>query len=245
MEQELQTTKTQLRASIDELETSNEEMKSANEEYQSVNEELQSSNEELETAKEEMQSVNEELQTINAEMIGKNEMLTRLNSDLKNLLESTQIATIFLDNDLHIKNFTPAMTDLIHLRDSDRGRPITEIVTRMHYADLRRDVAKVLRTLAVIEHEVHIAEDGRVFIMRIAPYRSVDNVIYGVVITFIDISERKITRKPRHGWPPSLNRRRTPLSATPSTARLRAGTRAPRRFSDMRRRRPSGNPSLP
>jgi two-component system CheB/CheR fusion protein len=191
LEQELQTTKTQLRATIDELETSNEAMKSTNEEYQSVNEELQSSNEELETAKEEMQSVNEELQTINAEMIGKNEMLTRLNSDLKNLLESTQIATIFLDNELHIKNFTPAMTDLFHLRDSDRGRPITEIVTRMHYADLRRDVAKVLRTLAVIEHEVRLAEDETVFIMRIRPYRSVDNVIDGVVITFIDISERK------------------------------------------------------
>jgi two-component system CheB/CheR fusion protein len=191
LEQELQTTKTQLRATIDELETSNEEMKSANEEYQSVNEELQSSNEELETAKEEMQSVNEELQTINAEMIGKNEMLTRLNSDLKNLLESTQIATIFLDDKLHIKNFTPAMTDLFHLRDSDRGRPITEIVTRMHYADLKRDVAKVLRTLTVVEHEVRLTGDETVFIMRIRPYRSVDNVIDGVVITFIDITERK------------------------------------------------------
>jgi two-component system CheB/CheR fusion protein len=191
LEQELQTTKTQLRATIDELETSNEEMKSANEEYQSVNEELQSSNEELETAKEEMQSVNEELQTINAEMIGKNEMLMRLNSDLKNLLESTQIATIFLDEKLHIKNFTPAMTDLFHLRDSDRGRPITEIVTRMNYADLRRDVARVLRTLAVIEHEVRITQDETVFVMRIRPYRSVDNVVDGVVITFIDITERK------------------------------------------------------
>lgn len=191
LEQELQTTRTQLRASIDELETANEEMKSANEEYQSVNEELQSSNEELETAKEEMQSVNEELQTINAEMIGKNETLMRLNSDLKNLLESTQIPTIFLDDQLHIKNFTPAMTDLFHLRDSDRGRPITEIVTRMNYADLRRDVAKVLRTLTVIEHEVRIAEDETVFVMHIRPYRSVDNVIDGVVITFIDITERK------------------------------------------------------
>jgi two-component system CheB/CheR fusion protein len=191
LEQELQTTKTQLRASIDELETSNEELKSANEEYQSVNEELQSSNEELETAKEETQSVNEELQTINAEMIDKNEMLMRLNSDLKNLLESTQIATIFLDDELHIKNFTPAMTDLFHLRDSDRGRPITEIVTRMNYAELQRDVAKVLRTLGVIEHEVRIAEDETVFVMRIRPYRSVDNVIDGVVITFIDITERK------------------------------------------------------
>jgi len=191
LEQELQTTKTQLRATIDELETSSEEMKSANEEYQSVNEELQSSNEELETAKEEMQSVNEELQTINAEMIGKNEMLTRLNSDLKNLLDSTQIATLFLDDQLHIKNFTPAMTDLFHLRDSDRGRPITEIVARMHYADLERDVVRVLRTLSVIEHEVQLAQDDTVFLMRIRPYRTVDNVIDGVVITFFDISDRK------------------------------------------------------
>jgi two-component system CheB/CheR fusion protein len=191
LEQELQTAKTQLRATIEELETANEAMTSANEEYQSVNEELQSSNEELETAKEEMQSVNEELQTINTEMISKNDLLTQLNSDLKNLLESTQIATIFLDDRLHIKNFTPAMTDLFHLRDSDRGRPLTEIVTRMHYADLKRDVAKVLRTLAVVEHEVRITEDDTVFIMRIRPYRTVEDVIDGVVITFIDITERK------------------------------------------------------
>jgi len=191
LEQELHTVKAQLRATIDELETSNEEMKSANEEYQSVNEELQSSNEELETAKEEMQSVNEELQTINAEMSSKNETLTRLNSDLKNLLDSTQIATIFLDGSLRIKTFTPGMTDLFHLRDSDRGRPITEIVTRLNYDDLRREVGKVLRTLSVIEHEVQIAEDGTSFIMRIRPYRTVDNVIDGVVITFVDITERK------------------------------------------------------
>ena len=191
LEQELHTAKAQLRATIDELETSNEEMKTANEEYQSVNEELQSSNEELETAKEEMQSVNEELQTINAEMNSKNEMLTRLNSDLKNLLDSTQIATIFLDNKLRIKTFTPEMTDLFHVRDSDRGRPITEIVTRLNYAELRRDVTKVLRALAVVEREVWIAEDDATFIMSIRPYRTVDNAIDGVVITFVDITERK------------------------------------------------------
>lgn len=191
LEQELQTTKTQLRSTVDELETSNEEMKSANEEYQSVNEELQSSNEELETAKEEMQSVNEELQTINAEMSSKNETLTRLNSDLKNLLDNTQIATVFLDSKLHIKYFTPAMTDLFHLRDSDRERPITDLVARMHYADLRRDVARVVRTLASIEHEVRIDETDTIFLMRIRPYRTVDNVIDGVVITFVDITARK------------------------------------------------------
>ncbi|MDY6948822.1 MAG: PAS domain S-box protein, partial [Pseudomonadota bacterium] len=191
LEQELQTTKIQLQATIDELETSNEEMKSANEEYQSVNEELQSSNEELETAKEEMQSINEELQTINAEMSSKNETLTRLNSDLKNLLDSTQIATLFLDNELHITYFTPAMTELFHLRDSDRGRPITDLVTRINYRELRRDVAKVIRTLAVIENEVSIDPDGTIFLMRMRPYRTVDNVIDGVVITFMDITARK------------------------------------------------------
>ncbi|MBL8268005.1 chemotaxis protein CheB [Steroidobacter sp.] len=191
LEQELLTTKTQLRATIDELETSNEEMKSANEEYQSINEELQSSNEELETAKEEMQSINEELQTINAEMSSKNETLTRLNSDLKNLLDSTQIATLFLDNKLRIAYFTPAMTQLFHLRDSDRGRPITDLVTRIHYDELRRDVTKVLHSLAVLEHEVSIVEDGTVFLMRMRPYRTVDDVIDGVVITFLDITARK------------------------------------------------------
>ena len=191
LEQELHTTKAQLRATIDELETSSEEMKSANEEYQSVNEELQSSNEELETAKEEMQSVNEELQTINAEMSGKNDMLSHLNSDLKNLLDSTEIATIFLDSKLRIKSFTPGITDLFHLRDGDRGRPITDIVTRISYADLRRDVAKVQRTLSVVEHEVRVAEGDATYIMRIRPYRTVDNVIDGVVITFVDITERK------------------------------------------------------
>ena len=191
LEQELQTTRTQLRSTIDELATSNEEMRSANEEYQSVNEELQSSNEELETAKEEMQSVNEELQTINAEMSSKNETLTRLNSDLKNLFDSTQIATVFLDSKLHIKYFTPAMTDLFHLRDSDRDRPITDLAARMRYSDLRRDVAKVLRTLAVVEHEVQIDDTETVYLMRILPYRTVDNVIDGVVITFVDITARQ------------------------------------------------------
>ncbi len=191
LEQELQTTKTQLQAAIDEFEIVNEEMKSANEEYQSVNEELQSSNEELETSKEEMQSVNEELQTINAEMRGKNELLTRLNSDLKNLFESTEIATIFLDNNCRIKSFTPGMTDIFRLRDADLGRPITDIVTLMSYANLQQDIKTVLRKLSIIEHEVQMAESGATLIMRIRPYRTVTNVIDGVVVTFIDITERK------------------------------------------------------
>jgi two-component system CheB/CheR fusion protein len=191
LEQELRTTRAQLQAAIDEYEIVNEEMKSANEEYQSVNEELQSSNEELETSKEEMQSVNEELQTINAEMTSKNDQLTRLNSDLRNLFESTEIATIFLDNELRIKSFTPGMTDIFHLRDADRGRPITDIVTLLSYVELQRDVKAVLRKLTSIEREVQATESGATFIMRIRPYRSVNNVIEGVVITFVDITERR------------------------------------------------------
>jgi two-component system CheB/CheR fusion protein len=191
LEQELRTTKTQLHSTIDELETTNEEVRSAAEEYQSVNEELQSSNEELETAKEEMQSVNEELHTINAEMAAKNETMTLLNSDLKNLLESTDIATIFLDTQLRIKSFTSGMTNIIPLRDADRGRPVSEIVTLLNYTELQADARKVLRTLAVIEKEVRVAQEGMTFIMRIHPYRTVDNVIDGVVVTFVDISERK------------------------------------------------------
>jgi two-component system CheB/CheR fusion protein len=190
LERELRTTRERLEATVDQLETSNEEMKSANEEYQSVNEELQSTNEELETSKEEMQSINEELQTVNAELNSKNDALVHLNSDLKNLLDSTQIATLFLDRQLRIKNFTPAMSDLFHVRDGDRGRPITEIVSRFSYDDLRKDATRVMRDLSIVERMVGVQEDGLVFIMRIRPYRTVDDVIDGVVITFIDISER-------------------------------------------------------
>lgn len=191
IEHELRTVKTQLQSTIDELETANEEMKSAAEEYQSVNEELQSSNEELETSKEEMQSVNEELQTVNAEMAAKNDALNRANSDLKNLLDSTEIATLFLDADLRVKNFTPRMTRLFHLRDTDRGRPITEIVSLLDYADLERDVADVAHNLTMVEREVQLDDQGMTFILRIRPYKTVENVIDGVVMTFLDISERK------------------------------------------------------
>jgi two-component system, chemotaxis family, CheB/CheR fusion protein len=191
IEHELRTVRTQLQSTIDDLETANEEMKSAAEEYQSVNEELQSSNEELETSKEEMQSINEELQTVNAEMNSKNDALTRLNSDLKNLLDSTQIATMFLDSALRIKNFTPAITEIFHLRESDRGRPVTDIASLLAYDDIARDVARVLRDLATVEREVTLKGADATYIMRIRPYRTVDNVIDGVVMTFVDITERR------------------------------------------------------
>ncbi|MDZ4759656.1 MAG: chemotaxis protein CheB [Alphaproteobacteria bacterium] len=190
LEQELALTRERLQASVDELEVNNEEMKSANEEYQSVNEELQSTNEELETSKEEMQSINEELQTVNAELNAKNDTLLRLNSDLKNFLDSTEIATLFLDSQLRVTNFTPAMTGLFHLRESDYQRPVTEIAPRFEYGDLAHDVAEVLRTLMMVEREVATSA-GRVFIMRIRPCRRLDNVIDGVVVTFLDVTDRK------------------------------------------------------
>jgi two-component system, chemotaxis family, CheB/CheR fusion protein len=138
-----------------------------------------------------MQSINEELQTVNAEMISKNDTLTGVNSDMKNLLDSTQIATMFLDSALRVKNFTPAMTDIFHLREGDRGRPVTEIVSRLTYDDIARDVAKVLRDLAIVEREVVLKGAGAAYTMRIRPYRTVDNVIGGVVMTFVDVTERR------------------------------------------------------
>jgi two-component system, chemotaxis family, CheB/CheR fusion protein len=159
LRQELRTLKVRHRATSDELESQIEDMKSVTEEYQSVNEELQSSNEELETAKEEMQSVNEELQTVNSELHGKNDLLMRTNNDLQNLLDSTQIATIFLDDDLRIRNFTPAAMEVFSLRDSDRGRPITDIVSLLSYDKLREDVRIVQRTLSVLEHQLDLKDE--------------------------------------------------------------------------------------
>jgi len=178
-------------ATSDELESQIENMKSVTEEYQSVNEELQSSNEELETAKEEMQSVNEELQTINGEMHAKNDLLMQANNDLQNLLDSTQIATIFLDDQLHIKNFTPAAMEVFSLRDSDRGRPITDIVSLLSYDKLRDDVRNVQRNLSIIEQRLDLKDESATYIMRIRPYRTMANVISGVVITFNDITENQ------------------------------------------------------
>lgn len=191
LEHELRVTRAQLNSTISDLETANEEMRSSNEEYQSVNEELQSSNEELETSKEEMQSVNEELQTVNTELAHKNDELNQANGDLRNLLESTQIATIFLSRDLRISNFTQGVRDVFQLRESDRGRPITEIAARLDYGDLKRDVEQVLRTLKVVERDVALQDGSATFFMRVLPYRSVKDVIEGVVITFVDITERK------------------------------------------------------
>jgi two-component system CheB/CheR fusion protein len=193
LEAELRSTKDHLQATLEELESSNEELVSSNEELLSINEELQSANEELQTSKEELQSVNEELETINAELKKKIDELDRLNSDLLNLFQSTQIATIFVDRDLRIKKFTPAATEVFRLIESDAGRLIADIAPRFVVSgDLLADVRSVLRTLAVKERQVRLVDEEAWYILRILPYRTVDNVIDGVVMTFVDITDRKL-----------------------------------------------------
>lgn len=188
LEADLRVTRDRLQATIEELESTNEELKSSNEEYQSINEELQSANEEMETSKEELQSVNEELQTVNAELSHRVAELGRTNSDLKNLLESTQIATIFLDNDLRVRNFTPVATDIFHLLDTDVGRPLDHVVSRVQYPELSEDIRRVLKTLAPVEREVSDPATHRQFAARVLPYRSTDNYISGAVVTFMDLT---------------------------------------------------------
>jgi len=191
LKQELRSKEEYLQTTNEELETSNEELKSSNEEMQSINEELQSTNEELETSKEELQSVNEELSTVNAELQTKVADLSRANNDMNNLLAGTGIATIFVDHQLRILRFTPAATRMINLIQTDVGRPARHIVSNLvGYDNLMADAQAVLDTLAPKEIEVRTT-DGRWYTMRILPYRTLDNVIEGAVITFFDISEMK------------------------------------------------------
>jgi two-component system CheB/CheR fusion protein len=193
LEQELKSAREYLQTTIEELETSNEELQSTNEELQSSNEELQSSNEELETSKEEMQSTNEELETVNAELQSKVDELSRANDDLDNLLSSTNLATIFLDTELRIKRFTPAATGIFNLIKTDVNRPISDITAKLVDENLRKDAGEVLGTLGHKEAEVQTT-DGSWFTMRILPYRTLENMIDGVVITFAGISELKRAR---------------------------------------------------
>jgi two-component system CheB/CheR fusion protein len=180
-----------LQSAHEELESSNEELKSSNEEMQSVNEELQSTNEELETSKEELQSVNEELSTVNSELNIKVDDLSRANNDMNNLLAGTGIATLFVDHQLRILRFTPMASQLINLIAADIGRPVAHIVSNLvGYTSLVADAQAVLDTLVAKEVQVQ-TEDGAWFTLRIRPYRTLDNVIEGAVITFSDISELK------------------------------------------------------
>lgn len=194
LEKELKHTKEYLQTVIEEMETSQEELKATNEELQSTNEELQSANEELTTSKEELQSLNEELVTVNAEMQNKIDELSVANNDMKNLLDSTEIATIFLDNNLNIKRFTSPATKIMNLILSDIGRPITHIVSNLKYENMVQDSEEVIKTLVYKEIIVQ-SKDDRWYQMRIMPYRTTDNIIDGVVITFVDITGRKRTEK--------------------------------------------------
>jgi two-component system CheB/CheR fusion protein len=192
--QELRAKDEYLQTTHEELETSNEELKSANEEMQSVNEELQSTNEELETSKEELQSVNEELATVNAELQIKVLDLSQTNNDMNNLLAGTGIATIFVDHSLRILRFTPSVTQIINLIPSDAGRPVGHTVTNlMNYNRLVEDVQRVLDTLVPKEVEVQTTP-GKWYMMRILPYRTLNNVIEGAVLSFVDINEIVKTR---------------------------------------------------
>lgn len=195
LNEELQAKEEYLHAANEELETSNEELKSSNEEMQSVNEELQSTNEELETSKEEMQSINEELATVNTELQTKVTDLSRANNDMNNLLAGTGIGTIFVDFNLRILRFTPAATGIINLILSDVGRPVGHIVSNLvGYNRLVADVQEVLRTLIPKEIDVETQEPKN-YTMHILPYRTMDNVIEGAVITFVDITDMVRTRE--------------------------------------------------
>ncbi len=189
LERQLRAKEEYLQTANEELETSNEELKSSNEEMQSVNEELQSTNEEMETSKEELQSVNEELATVNTELQTKLADLSRANNDMNNLLAGTGIGTVFVDHQLRILRFTPAASSIINLIASDVGRPIHHIVSNLvGYTGLAKDLQEVLDTLILKEVEVQITS-GKWYLMRILPYRTLENVIEGVVLSFVDITD--------------------------------------------------------
>jgi two-component system CheB/CheR fusion protein len=189
LETELRATRERLQTTTEELESSNEELRSANEELSSMNEELQSANEELETSKEELQSINEELQTVNAELSLRVDELSAANADIANLLQSTQIATIFLDREFKVRSFTPAAKGLYSLVEGDLGRPISHLRPRFREDSLQNDAAEVLRKLTPIERRVESIEGEERYSMRVLPYRTSGDVIGGVVITFVDITQ--------------------------------------------------------
>ncbi len=190
LEGELEQVRAQLSAALEEREATVEELKASNEELQSMNEELKSTAEELETSKEELQSMNEELATLNQEHKSKIEELARVNSDLRNLMASTEIGTIFLDRELRVKRYTPRVEDLFNIIESDLDRPLAHVTNKLGYDQLPQNAEEVLRDLTVVEREVH-SEADRWFQVRLRPYRTVEDKIDGVAITFVDITARR------------------------------------------------------
>jgi two-component system CheB/CheR fusion protein len=194
LEAELQKTRESHQATVEELESANEELKSTNEELQSANEELQSTNEEHESSKEELQALNEELHTTNTELEHKINELQAVNDDIRNLFNSAEIASVFVDNELKVRRFTEQAKRIINLIDFDVGRPLSHLVTNLAYDDLIEDVKEVPKTLETKEREVE-TEDGTWYKMRIIPYRTVDNRIDGAILTFFSIHEQKMAQK--------------------------------------------------
>ena len=190
LEKELKYAREKIQDTLEAMQSSQEELKFTNEELQSTNEELQSTNEELMSSKEEMQSLNEELQTLNSELQSKVDDFSRVNNDMKNLLNSTDIATLFLDKDLKIRRFTIQAVKIFKLIKSDVGRPFTDLVSDLIYPDLSKDILKVLKSLDYIKKQIP-TNDGRWFSIRIMPYRTLDEKIDGVVITFFNITDLK------------------------------------------------------
>ncbi len=219
MEQELAFTRQHLQQTIEQMQTTVEELKSANEELQSTNEELQSTNEESNTAKEEMQALNEELMTVNLQFRAKTDELTEVNNDMANLLNSAATSTLFLSNNLHIKWFTPAITEIIPLVQTDVGRPIHHLTTRLRYEHLVADVKEVLARLAAKEVEVE-SDGGQWYQLRIIPYRTLDNFIGGAVLSFQDITPLKRVEAQLHA---ARDLAATLLDALPAPALLLDG----------------------
>ena len=188
--QELELTQSRLRTVREESDAANEELRAANEELQSINEEYRSTSEELETSKEELQSINEELQTVNSELKLKLETISRAHSDLQNLMAATDFGTLFLDSMLRIKRFTHRVTELFSITPADEGRPITDFAHQLDYDGLTADARTLLANLAPIQREVQ-SRNGRWYDVRMRPYRTVDDKIDGVVITFVDVTAQK------------------------------------------------------
>lgn len=190
LREELLANKSLLRITREQYETAMEELKAANEELQSINEEYRSTAEELETSKEELQSINEELQTLNNELKLKFDMVSRAHNDLQNLMGATDIATLFLDKSMRIKRFTPKTADLFNIHIGDEGRPISDFTHRLEYQELVSDAGLVLADLTPLERTIHTLDD-RWLTTRLRPYRTIDDKIEGVVVTFFDITERR------------------------------------------------------
>ncbi|MFL6529021.1 MAG: PAS domain S-box protein [Chthoniobacterales bacterium] len=214
---EIQFLKEQLANTVEQYEAANEELKASNEELQAMNEEMRSATEELETSKEELQSVNEELTTVNHELKANVEELSNTNADLNNLMASTDVGTIFLDRQLRIHRFTPAAQKIFNLIPSDMGRPLSDITSALKYDGFIHDAEVVLRDLQTVEREVRVGENNQWYLTRIAPYRTSEDRIAGVVATFIDITRRKQAEDELRASREELERQTRVFDATLST----------------------------